>query len=132
MDARQIVGQTQGARKRAARRTVELGHTPLVARSGETPSQAARRYWRVGQRIRPCPGCPTCRACLHCGAPAYCFGSYESHSGTVPRTYACDDCCGHGCEDGHCEPVAPDEEGVPQRLCDGSGVRPAKKRGLPA
>lgn len=42
--------------------------------------------------------------CAHCGKPAACFGSYEGR----PTAYACDTCCGHGCEDGHCEPVAVD------------------------
>jgi hypothetical protein len=37
-----------------------------------------------------------------CGKPAACFGSYEDD---LHSAYACDDCCGHGCEDGHCEPV---------------------------
>lgn len=40
---------------------------------------------------------PTCRTC---GQPATCYGTYEGHTG-----YGCDDCCGHGCEDGHCEPL---------------------------
>lgn len=38
--------------------------------------------------------------CDTCGKPATCGGSYEHE-----RAYACDDCCGHGGEDGHCEPV---------------------------
>ena len=38
--------------------------------------------------------------CDTCGKPATCGGSYERE-----RAYACDDCCGHGNEDGHCEPV---------------------------
>jgi hypothetical protein len=37
-----------------------------------------------------------------CGKRATCFGSYESD---LRPAYACDDCCGHGNEDGHCEPV---------------------------
>lgn len=39
--------------------------------------------------------------CEHCGKPATCCGSYEGSS----AGFACDDCCGHGCEDGKCEPV---------------------------
>ena len=45
------------------------------------------------------------RVCAHCGKPATCFGSYESD---LTPAYACDDCCGHGCEDGHCEPIEGD------------------------
>jgi len=40
--------------------------------------------------------------CQICGKPATCHGTYEGHTG-----YGCDDCCGHGNEDGHCEPVQP-------------------------
>ena len=36
--------------------------------------------------------------CLHCGKPAVCHGSYEGQ----PVSYACDECCGHGNEDGWC------------------------------
>jgi hypothetical protein len=43
--------------------------------------------------------------CDYCGAPATCLGAYE---GQPTPTYACDDCCGHGNEDGRC--VALDEE----------------------
>lgn len=37
-------------------------------------------------------------ACEYCGEPATCFGAYE---GSAPA-YACDECCGHGNEDGRC------------------------------
>lgn len=37
--------------------------------------------------------------CATCGAPASCLGAYEGH--TEP-SWACDDCCGHGNEDGWC------------------------------
>lgn len=47
--------------------------------------------------------------CAHCGEPATCFGSYED---SFHPSYACDECCGHGCEDGHCEPVATRDEGA--------------------
>lgn len=40
--------------------------------------------------------------CEHCGAPAACHGSYE---GAAPG-YACDECCGHGQEDGRCMRLA--------------------------
>lgn len=39
--------------------------------------------------------------CYHCGIQATCYGRY----GNVFPCYCCDDCCGHGNEDGHCEPV---------------------------
>ena len=40
--------------------------------------------------------------CAICGEPATCFGSSEGD----PPSYACDDCCGHGNEDGHCDALA--------------------------
>lgn len=36
--------------------------------------------------------------CDHCDKEATCFGAYEGIT-----AFACDDCCGHGNEDGHCE-----------------------------
>lgn len=45
--------------------------------------------------------------CVFCDAPATCTGAYESQQVPTP---ACDECCGHGCEDGRCErlPDAPE------------------------
>jgi hypothetical protein len=45
--------------------------------------------------------------CADCGEPAACFGSYETE---FHPAYACDECCAHGNEDGHCEPVAGEED----------------------
>jgi hypothetical protein len=42
-------------------------------------------------------------ACEWCGKPATCVGRYEDMTEAKP---ACDGCCGHGCEDGYCEPIA--------------------------
>ena len=39
--------------------------------------------------------------CQFCGEKATCYGKYADHD----EGYACDECCGHGCEDGYCEPV---------------------------
>ncbi len=39
--------------------------------------------------------------CSICDNPATCYGAYE---GQDPH-YACDDCCGHGNEDGYCDPT---------------------------
>jgi hypothetical protein len=44
--------------------------------------------------------------CAVCGKPATCEGTAEGN----PTVYAmCDDCCGHGNEDGHCEELPQDE-----------------------
>lgn len=39
--------------------------------------------------------------CGYCNSEATCHGTYESKT-----TFACDTCCGHGCEDGHCDQVS--------------------------
>lgn len=44
------------------------------------------------------------KLCAECGEPATCFGSYETD---LNPAYACDECCGHGNEDGHCDQVDP-------------------------
>src|SRR6478609_5388947 len=78
----------------------------------------------------PHPRCSTCHR------DAACFGVYEGIAG-----YGCDECCGHGCEDGHCERLGDDwydpddidadeydsgrweeEPDEPTGSCDGCGV----------
>lgn len=49
---------------------------------------------------KPMPPGP--KVCPNCKRPATCFGRYEAH-GDVE--FACDGCCGHGNEDGWCEPI---------------------------
>lgn len=45
---------------------------------------------------------PVDLTCAHCRKnPATCIGRYEGHGGYHP---ACDECCGHGNEDGFCRP----------------------------
>lgn len=39
--------------------------------------------------------------CRFCGTLATCHGTYEGDTG-----FACDACCGHGCEDGRCESIS--------------------------
>ncbi len=41
--------------------------------------------------------------CAICGSPATCTGSYERPDAWA---FACDACCGHGCEDGTCQRFA--------------------------
>jgi hypothetical protein len=42
--------------------------------------------------------------CVHCEEPATCVGEYETCENDPSP--ACDQCCGHGGEDGWCIPVA--------------------------
>jgi len=78
-----------------------------------------RAFYRIGQRLRPCPGCAQCLRCL-CGNSAACIGLYEAWTKHQKAEPACNDCCGHGCEDGHCDKV--------DDICDGSGVLPARAK----
>ena len=49
--------------------------------------------------------------CGTCGtAEASCFGSYEGHE---RPNFSCDTCCGHGNEDGWCEPLPTTQWGEP-------------------
>lgn len=47
---------------------------------------------------------PDLPRCHICGKLATCIGEYETCTG-IERP-ACDDCCGHGNEDGHCQRIA--------------------------
>lgn len=98
---RSLVGMTRGARKRARVDAPFLGT-------------------KLGERLRPCPGCSVCQPCLRCGNPSTCIGLYDSMYVHDKPSPACDVCCGHGCEDGHCYKR---DDAI---TCDGSGVIPAR------
>lgn len=75
---RSLVGMSQSARKRAARvdcmggevkhelpRRIWMMWWRIHRRDGSNPAepesyQADRAKYRIGQRLRPCPGCPAC------------------------------------------------------------------------
>jgi hypothetical protein len=143
MTPRSLVGMTMGARKRRARAVtyVALNEVTFIdtAEALAAPTHCARFHarkfprheydlqmykfvrlrYRIGQRLRPCPGCAQCLRCL-CGNSAACIGLYEAWTKHQKAEPACNDCCGHGCEDGHCDKV--------DDICDGSGVLPARAR----
>lgn len=50
----------------------------------------------------------SCPRCHICDKPATCLGSYEANT----FSYACNDCCHHGCEDGVCYTFSE----IPKRL----------------
>ena len=132
MTPRSLVGMTMGARRRAARAQYMYGAyilrdcrryvLRLFSETKDGVSSEYKRAWRmyrIGQRLRPCLGCAKCLRCL-CGNSAACIGLYEAWTKHQKAEPACNDCCGHGCEDGHCDKV--------EDICDGSGVIPAKAR----
>ena len=45
---------------------------------------------------------PGAGPCAFCDKPATCFGAYEGYE---DAERACDECCGHGNEDGRCWPI---------------------------
>jgi len=61
---------------------------------------ALRARLKLPASLSPVEPTPSCAIC---GKPATCHGSYDG----APDGFACDDCCGHGCEDGKCQPVEP-------------------------
>lgn len=73
--ARSLVGMTMGARKRAARNSVK--------RSGLKPYMLYEEY-RIGERLRPCPGCANCDPYM---------GSYGSFYCGDPRNFTPDEEC---------------------------------------
>lgn len=123
--ARSLVGMTMGARKRA---WLSNALYPVVFPSGivtdETEMQAGyswpeiRDDWPLlGERLRPCPGCPECEhgkcwRCDNCGTT----------KGLCDLTLAEVRCrCGKGCGLWRISYPAT-------TVCDGSGVLPARKK----
>lgn len=118
MRAQSLCGMSQGARKRAARVEAISGDAATLALQsrkvwllwwrqgclGGMPKLAAypsiRAKYRLGERLRPCPGCLRCRSCVGCEVL-----TFEGDT--------CEDC-------GRETPMATES-------CDGSGVLPAKR-----
>jgi len=86
MDARKLVGMTQGARKRAwLAGRIDATVFPDGINTDELEMKSAyswseiRRWWQpfgwqlLGQRLRPCPGCAKCDPCM-IGYGSFCGG----------------------------------------------------------
>jgi len=116
LTARSLVGMSQSSRKRRRWEWVQ------AAGQYDAPgaAKAIGAKLRIGERLRPCPGCSVCQPC-YCGNPSTCIGLYDSMYVHDKPSPACDVCCGHGCEDGHCYKR---DDAI---TCDGSGVIPARK-----
>ncbi len=97
---RSLVGMTMGARKRAAWAEYQGA---ILAQDGEEIGSwdDARAKYRIGQRLRPCPGCYRC-------CPVPCQGC-----GMLPSL------------DTDCEACRADHYMMAMYACDGSGVLPA-------
>lgn len=61
--------------------------------------------------------------CHICGKSATCIGEYETCTGN--EQFACDTCCGHGNEDGHCS-----ASGKGRRPSAGAGLATTQTRGV--
>lgn len=51
--------------------------------------------------------------CEHCDAQATCVGRYEDMK---EDAFACNECCGHGCEDGHCDPIYDEDDNITENV----------------
>ena len=112
---RSLVGMTQGARKRAAR--AELTGAHQVGTWSEIPAGIVREvyrgpHYRIGQKLRPCPGCCACWG--HRISSAY---------GEIAE------CCGpqtSGKRKSQIKAMRKWQETLADN-CDGSGVLPARR-----
>jgi len=143
MTPRSLVGMTMGARKRAARfqfmlHTYEIGPSRREALRLFAPFDAAshtyKRAWRmyrIGQRLRPCPGCAKCHPAIRRFAPTAgwkCPRKWILWDGAklwmIARTWR-RKCAIPNLSDY----LAAVEDGTWKELfCDGSGVLPARAK----
>lgn len=101
--SRGLIGMTQGARKRAARRDFLAAMDPSSSVEAQSGLLAkVRERYRIGERLRPCPGCPICQPDA---AEILDDESWYLHNLNSP--HPCEYSCG--------------EVGVGD-VCDGSGV----------
>ncbi len=121
MTPRSLVGMTQGARKRAIRRVLR-SKMPACYR-------LPRDFYRIGQKLRPCPGCQKCGSSVRRFAPTAGWKSPRkwviwdgSQLWMIARTWK-RKCATPNLSDY----LAAVEDGTWQELfCDGSGVLAAK------
>lgn len=117
--ARSLVGMTTGARKRAVRREFDLVPCPEYLTTIQDRMQwyllrgpYLRAKYRIGERLRPCPGCWNCQTTWQ-------QSSIYSQTAVMHR---------HGCSHDDPSGLCCFGETVPVKMeCDGSGVLPARK-----
>lgn len=66
--ARSLVGMPMGARKRLYQRIVDAFPTEGDAFLIDTEGKGVPIGWLLSRRLRPCPGCLKCKACIGCEA----------------------------------------------------------------
>jgi hypothetical protein len=145
MTPRSLVGMTMGCRKRVVRaRCWEAGYTLRRNRFSLTSDQLRaldvteraecakiRETYRIGQRLRPCPGCQKCGSSVRRFAPTAGWKSPRkwviwdgSQLWMIARTWK-RKCAIPNLSDY----LAAVEDGTWQELfCDGSGVLPARAK----
>lgn len=79
--ARSLVGMTTGARKRAVRRAEYLTTIQDRMQWYLLRGPYLRAKYRIGERLRPCPGCCSCGPCF---GPKPCRRVCDG-SGVLPR-----------------------------------------------
>lgn len=109
---RSLVGMSQGARKRQGRHDANTAVTPPPPLTRSMVYDRLRRILRLGERLRPCKGCPECL-----GYQVATYGStagrwYMHSRECIREKQRVDECRGRWVV------------GTP---CDGSGVLPAKR-----
>ena len=144
MTPRSLVGMTMGARRRAARAQYMYGAyilrdcrryvLRLFSETKDGVSSEYKRAWRmyrIGQRLRPCPGCQKCGSSVRRFAPTAGWKSPRkwviwdgSQLWMIARTWR-RKCAIPNLSDY----LAAVEDGTWKELfCDGSGVLPARAK----
>ena len=94
---RSLVGMTQGARKRKVWAAYQTGIS-------ESWSRLCAAY-RIGQKLRPCPGCVQCFVCVSCENDTCACSSHRASicagSGVLPARKCA------GCEECRASPTRP-------------------------
>jgi len=105
---RSLVGMTQGARKRKARDDKELSEF-LVATLAKLEHTEERAKYRIGQKLRPCPGCCACSPCNVSRIHLVRLCTYLCALGGIELVHVCNN--GHLLDLPRCDRGSPAHEG---------------------
>lgn len=98
-DRLRLLRENKVAQAEVARLEQQLSAMMDTAKRVIAERDAARSL--LGRIVRECACGERPWRCASCGKPATCFGKSRYN----PTQFACDDCCGHGQEDGWCVTV---------------------------